>query len=207
MIENTLPDGASEAKPRGASPTEACELYRWFSADDELLYVGMSMSSAARASQHKRQAPWWPFAVTMTIERFPTRAKARQAEKDAIANELPAFNIADAYPTWPICIPTDIWGRESFRTLSRDAQVAYFMVITATSESGGLVEMRHWGDDFTELHEAGWIVRRTFGDRTFVFPVPERLRSSAPGGGRRYAAYTGKVTEANSRYAAASEAT
>lgn len=80
---------AHARRPGEDGPTA---LYRWFDADDRLLYVGITSSLRARQSSHAKKSSWEAFAVRATIERYPCRADAEQAELDAIRAERPLFN-------------------------------------------------------------------------------------------------------------------
>src|SRR4051794_18038079 len=71
-----------------------CALYRIFTADDRLLYVGISTGPAARIKQHENDKPWWIEARRITIEPFDTAEEAAQAERHAIATEKPVHNIS-----------------------------------------------------------------------------------------------------------------
>jgi hypothetical protein len=68
------------------------ELYRHFDADGNLLYVGASLRSMARLSEHS-SAPWFASITRVTVERFNTRDDALRAERQAIAQENPRHNI------------------------------------------------------------------------------------------------------------------
>ena len=70
------------------------QLYRHFDADRKLLYVGISLSTFARLSQHKDHSPWFEKVATVSIEHFETREGAMAAERKAIKTESPQFNIA-----------------------------------------------------------------------------------------------------------------
>ena len=70
------------------------ELYRHFDGENVLLYVGISLSTFTRLSQHKDHAEWFKKVSSVTIEHFPTREEAIAAEKKAIKTEYPKFNIA-----------------------------------------------------------------------------------------------------------------
>jgi DNA-binding transcriptional regulator YhcF (GntR family)/predicted GIY-YIG superfamily endonuclease len=72
-------------------------LYRYFAADDSLLYVGVAFDPAARAEQHARNAydTWWRLAAKRTDEWFDSRLEAELSEIDAIARERPRFNVRD----------------------------------------------------------------------------------------------------------------
>jgi hypothetical protein len=69
------------------------KLYRHF-ADDVLLYVGISKDPVRRLfGGHRTAASWYNRITRVEIETFPTRAAALEAERYAIADEEPVFNI------------------------------------------------------------------------------------------------------------------
>lgn len=68
------------------------ELYRYFDDSCNLLYVGISKSAVARASQHQGSSHWYSKHTTMKTERFNTREEALKAEKKAIKTESPLYN-------------------------------------------------------------------------------------------------------------------
>jgi hypothetical protein len=70
----------------------ATALYRHFSSDGDLLYVGVSCNPIQRLSQHIAKSDWWNEIATVTIEKFETRALARAAEVEAIRSERPMLN-------------------------------------------------------------------------------------------------------------------
>jgi hypothetical protein len=67
-------------------------LYRHFDAEGRLLYVGISLSAVHRLAQHRASA-WFASIATVTIETFPSRAGAAEAERLAIQTEGPLHNI------------------------------------------------------------------------------------------------------------------
>lgn len=71
----------------------ACILYRWWDADDNLLYVGKSTSVLARIGSHKRYSSFFDRAVKMTMERYPDQLSLAEAEVRAIRAEHPPYNI------------------------------------------------------------------------------------------------------------------
>ena len=78
---------------------ERTELYRYFSIDEKLLYVGISKDTLERKKQHRRSdAKWKQEYATMTLETFDTRELALIAEKNAIINENPIYNIIHNTP-------------------------------------------------------------------------------------------------------------
>lgn len=68
-------------------------LYRFFDAEGELLYVGITMNPAARWPKHRGGKPWWAEVTDITLETFQARAEALAAERQAIKTEHPRYNI------------------------------------------------------------------------------------------------------------------
>lgn len=73
----------------GEKPTA---LYRFFAADNRLLYVGITHRLNGRLSAHKRDKPWQEVA-RIELEHYPTREQALAAEERAIKSEKPAWNV------------------------------------------------------------------------------------------------------------------
>jgi len=69
-------------------------LYRHFDEWDNLLYVGVSLSTVQRLSQHKSQSHWFNKIQKITIQNFPSRREVLHAERIAIQKEEPLHNIA-----------------------------------------------------------------------------------------------------------------
>lgn len=67
-------------------------LYRHYSADGSLLYVGISLNALRRAIEH-RKSRWWDSVAKIDIQRFPSKTKALAAERKANEMERPAFNL------------------------------------------------------------------------------------------------------------------
>ena len=70
------------------------QLYRHYDSEGTLLYVGISLSALMRLMQHKENADWFLDITKITIQNFPTRQKALDAETQAIVTENPKHNIA-----------------------------------------------------------------------------------------------------------------
>lgn len=70
------------------------QLYRHFDESNSLLYVGISLSTFNRLSQHRDHSEWFKKVKNVTIEHFSTREEAMAAERTAIKSENPKFNIA-----------------------------------------------------------------------------------------------------------------
>jgi hypothetical protein len=79
-------------------------LYRFYDADDRLLYVGITEHLAHRTRDHRHGALWWDDAVRSTLERFPSRPEAKSAESRAILTEDPLHNKAERPVTKVSCV-------------------------------------------------------------------------------------------------------
>ena len=67
-------------------------LYRHYSKDDELLYIGISLSAINRLKQHEQHSTWFDDIARVEVEHFDTRSEARAAERAAIKSEKPKYN-------------------------------------------------------------------------------------------------------------------
>lgn len=76
--------------------TRPTALYRFYDADDDLLYVGISHNPWTRWSQHKGDKAWAMDVTHQTIEWFETREEALEAERCAIIDEDPTYNVVHA---------------------------------------------------------------------------------------------------------------
>ncbi len=68
-------------------------LYRFFDADDRLLYVGIAGTATQRWEQHAKEKGWWDSVARVTVENHPSRQAAADAERNAIRNESPLYNV------------------------------------------------------------------------------------------------------------------
>jgi hypothetical protein len=68
-------------------------LYRHFSSDGRLLYVGVAIDAIRRLAKHRHESQWFDQIATVTIERYPSRTAALKAERLAIEDEKPAYNV------------------------------------------------------------------------------------------------------------------
>jgi hypothetical protein len=91
--------GRATAKPKPAPPgppqpklEKPTTLYRYYDAQQRLLYVGITCRGAKRAAEHAKTQPWWPRQVWMRSEHFDTWAEAEEAERVAIKAEKPECN-------------------------------------------------------------------------------------------------------------------
>lgn len=73
-------------------PQRPYVLYRLWTDDDRLLYVGITSNLEARLKAHRKT--WGAVVHHHTAEPHPDAQSALAAEADAIRDELPRFNIA-----------------------------------------------------------------------------------------------------------------
>jgi hypothetical protein len=97
MVTTLSLDGGVKAKPE----TKPSALYRFWSEDAELLYVGMSTNLGHRIDRHGEQKDWWPEVASIHVELFPDGEEAHAAEIDAIRSECPRYNV-HRYPLPPL---------------------------------------------------------------------------------------------------------
>lgn len=67
-------------------------VYRLYSADFDLLYVGIAGNVAKRLVAHS-QTEWWGDVSLIRLEHFATRAEALDVEAKAIRGERPVYNV------------------------------------------------------------------------------------------------------------------
>lgn len=68
-------------------------LYRFFTADDKLLYVGRSRNPARRFEKHANDKPWWENVARIQMEQRSSHVDLCEAEAQAIKTEKPLHNI------------------------------------------------------------------------------------------------------------------
>lgn len=68
-------------------------LYRFYDADGVLLYVGITVDPGARLKKHQGDKEWWTKVARIAIEKLPTRAAVLDAERLAIREERPLWNV------------------------------------------------------------------------------------------------------------------
>lgn len=70
-----------------------CSLYRHFDKDGKLLYVGISKCAIKRFRSHEKSSTWSRDVATIKIEWFASTNDAMAAERIAIIEEKPIWNI------------------------------------------------------------------------------------------------------------------
>lgn len=94
------------------------QLYRHFSSDGKLLYIGISLSTPGRLAQHKEHSHWFKDIARVEIERFPDRPTALIAESAAISRERPAWNIHHKRPENAPKEDTSEWAETARKDLT-----------------------------------------------------------------------------------------
>jgi hypothetical protein len=84
------------------APQGRTALYRFYGADSQLLYVGISNDPEYRWKSHLyRDSKWAPLVASRVDEWFESRAEAEAAEVAAIKAEQPRFNGAHNFIAAP----------------------------------------------------------------------------------------------------------
>jgi hypothetical protein len=74
--------------------TEQHVVYRMFDTAGCLLYVGISLTVLQRMGQHKAGKIWWGDIARIDLTHYSDHETARAAERIAIRDEGPLYNIA-----------------------------------------------------------------------------------------------------------------
>lgn len=69
-------------------------VYRYYNADNELLYVGITKNQLNRFEAHSKVQPWFHEITKAFFQHTDTREEALEYEKYIIANEFPKYNKA-----------------------------------------------------------------------------------------------------------------
>lgn len=67
-------------------------LYRFYDADLQPLYIGITSCYATRLNSHRKRSEWWPLAEYIAISVYPTGKAVEEAERAALRSEKPRFN-------------------------------------------------------------------------------------------------------------------
>lgn len=73
-------------------------LYRFFSENGQLLYVGITMNPPQRFKSHEHEKFWWSEVSGIRVEQHESREKLIEAERLAIKIERPIHNVVHNRP-------------------------------------------------------------------------------------------------------------
>lgn len=95
---NRIPPVEMELEPvdDGATDEPGFHLYRHFDAAGQLLYVGVSINALTRLAAHRQSAHWFWRIAKVEVTNWKTREASLAAERRAIRDEGPLFNIVHA---------------------------------------------------------------------------------------------------------------
>lgn len=136
-------------------------LYRLYSADGELLYVGITHSPSERFARHARDNSWWPLVAKRTVAWCSDRDQALRLEAAAVRDEAPLHN---AYLQGP---PRHLEpGDDDPVFLDRHEAAKRLYVSLSTVKrwgAAGLLEERRVGPKLVRITEAS--VEAVLGNR------------------------------------------
>lgn len=67
-------------------------VYRFYAADRQPLYIGVTSGGGLRWNDHRKTSDWWPLAEYVAVSFYGSYAEAMTAETAAIKAERPGFN-------------------------------------------------------------------------------------------------------------------
>lgn len=118
--------------------TKPTQLYRHYDKDDNLLYVGISLSAYERLSQHNIHSEWAKTAVKMTTERFDNKTSALNAERVAIVTEKPLFNIVHSNSNLGVGALSENLATEKLSTIANKRTMFFMFLLKNMSFDEGL---------------------------------------------------------------------
>lgn len=74
-------------------------VYRMYSSDNELLYVGETCNIRSRLKAHMKDKPWWNDITSIRVDSYVDRKSGKLAEAIAIRDECPKYNISNPVPS------------------------------------------------------------------------------------------------------------
>lgn len=81
-------------------------LYRFYGKDSDLLYIGITATPNERWKQHSKDKPWWEEVENIAVDKYRSRQSVLEAERNAIIEEKPKYNIVHNQKTSTATIRT-----------------------------------------------------------------------------------------------------
>jgi predicted GIY-YIG superfamily endonuclease len=85
-------ESAAKQRKSGKVLDGPTSLYKHYSKDKKLLYVGISLSALIRLAQHREKSAWFDEIHMIIVKKYPTRKAAMAAEKKLIQQRTPPYN-------------------------------------------------------------------------------------------------------------------
>lgn len=92
-------------------------LYRFYDADNRLLYVGITSHLPRRLDEHASKS-WWARVQIVRVQHFGDPEEARGRERRAIATEWPLYNVTGRGRRQPV---TAAVGERQFNRFTEQA--------------------------------------------------------------------------------------
>lgn len=124
----------------------ATALYRLFSDEGDLVYVGISHHPEKRLKEHARDKAWWKEVKEARITWFARRTEAEMSEQDAITEEGPVRN--RQLPPWRIGI--DYEGQRAYLDVYRQLRREVIACIREGGDLDRVAQASGWSPVFIE---------------------------------------------------------
>lgn len=98
---------------RNVTADRPTAVYRFYDADERLLYVGITFSLGLRFAQHERSSEWWRFQRSVKVAWRDSRTLAAAEELAAIRSEKPLYNKSGTRVPRPRRAPVDEGARKA----------------------------------------------------------------------------------------------
>lgn len=158
-----------------------CALYRFFDADDALLYVGITVNLPIRLRAHAHKG-WHAETRRITVDWFDTEDAAREAERQAIRSERPLHNVQQSATAWEEAVAAghiaELVERVKNRTPGERLPEAITAAMCARPELIDLPSIRYtreFGYGKSAIGQAKMSARRHLGLPLPVHLTPERI--------------------------------
>ncbi|MEU4410701.1 GIY-YIG nuclease family protein [Streptosporangium sp. NPDC023963] len=141
-------------------------LYRFYDATGVLLYVGITADPGVRFKKHRGDKEWWTEVANIRIEKLPTRAAVLDAERRAIREERPLWNVAHNDAAQAVRTPRGDFRDQRGRLLS-SADPAWCRLATSHPQLLAVEQyLRHIGDQYLDIY--GYLQDSKFADTEYI---------------------------------------
>lgn len=148
-------------------------LYRFYNSSGDLLYVGITLDPGKRWKQHRDDKPWWHEVTQVTVETHVDRDAVMQAERAAIENEHPRYNVVFNRPrlspeqrTWTVTAPPT--RRDPVRRARLAAELDHIKDTTGYGMAAAWGHLKRG-----EFDEAEQRIREHYGNKVTAQDMPD----------------------------------